>query len=930
MAAPVQNRELKPRLLSIRDIFLSPPMVPMEPEIPGKDVPLFVVPSEQNIPKQNFHIPVREDEDEARKLRRQRRLEINRQSAMAFRQRRKEHEVEDVKKESDLLSWGSRYMSEGNVCSPLTYQSAHESQVAAWKVVTDSEAGVSQVLESSKRISCVVDLVDDFNEDRYMMSLFRLLTECADTTEDHGSKITEDRDTKQLSIQSKTPQFFTGRLPVLREKHRSLSSHPDRSIQVTTDEAEAYLAFKCLVALSQEEYRSLNKISILIRQNVGAAAAEDEDKYFYQYAATHWYRHLIAVKDPEARLVQLAASFLDGNEFVSWSEFVYRLSGSRGTALEVESKLKIWKASLKGEIKNLLSLGSYFSGPYRAAAEEFNQNAGDKTLPFLTLYQLGEYFNLATRIQEAFQVKRTVAEGFVKLLGERNPLALKAESAFALEYLGQGLFLEAESTFARLAQIQREVIGEDRPDYFQSLQRQGMAELWMTKFVEADSNLTESLQGLLSTIGPQSFLYLMSQLTLGQVLEYRGEGRRETLDYEHVWRDRKSTLGSDNPMAVWARCAVASAYRKLRLYEQEYSQIIGYGTASSVYSCAEITDGFRSSAGQGYFPNIKGIGTKLRFEKPIPWGEQGQPWMRGYGKDTSQWNDLHEYRSTPEEGRYSGFSWSRLRRILDGNGKLATALIFMARFTGTVASSTESRPASPESLLETTMLAACLGVVFTAVVYLERCKEVLTPLMIVMPFACLDLGREIAFPERQLLLVATFSASLNIAWLKAKLADLPRTGGLTALLIATFGFLSACAAAYYLPAMGGRYADRFILAAVSTLFTTMIWSVVWVVCFHNLGLAQRLEVGEYDEHIGAFTKRIFETWINQLITHVCESLISRLVGSNSLPTGLKQHAGDVESVPADGLSRRESFWTAVDAPPTPPQSWRGDMSPSTQ
>lgn len=56
-------------------------MVPMEPEIPGKDVPLFVVPSEQNIPKQNFHIPVREDEDEARKLRRQRRLEINRQSA---------------------------------------------------------------------------------------------------------------------------------------------------------------------------------------------------------------------------------------------------------------------------------------------------------------------------------------------------------------------------------------------------------------------------------------------------------------------------------------------------------------------------------------------------------------------------------------------------------------------------------------------------------------------------------------------------------------------------------------------------------------------------------------------------------------------------------------------------------------------------------
>ncbi|KAG4444114.1 hypothetical protein IFR05_000343 [Cadophora sp. M221] len=370
-------------------------------------------------------------------------------------------------------------------------------------------------------------------------------------------------------------QISDGRVHLSHETVKDyLLCHPDRSIQVTTDETEAYLAFKCLVALSQEEYRSLNKISILIRQNVGAAAAEDEDKYFYQYAATHWYIHLVVVKDPELRLVQLVAAFLQGNEFVSWSEFVYRLSGSQGMALEVESKLKIWKANLKDEMKNLLPLGKYFGGPYRAAAEGFNQNAGDKTLPFLTLYQLGEYLNLATRIQEAFQVKRTVAEGLVKLLGERNPLALKAESAFALEYLGQRLFPEAESTFARLAQIQREVIGEDRPDCFQSLQRQGMAELWMTKFVEADSNLTESLQGLLSTTGPQSFLYLMSQLTLGQVLEYRGEVRRANLDYQHVWIYRKSTLGPDNPMAVWARCAMVSGYRKLRLYKEAEEAVL--------------------------------------------------------------------------------------------------------------------------------------------------------------------------------------------------------------------------------------------------------------------------------------------------------------------------------------------------------------------
>ncbi|PVH76933.1 hypothetical protein DL98DRAFT_280469 [Cadophora sp. DSE1049] len=366
-----------------------------------------------------------------------------------------------------------------------------------------------------------------------------------------------------------------GRIHLMHETVKDyLLCHEDPLTHVSHDEADAYLAFKCLAALSQEEYRSLNRIAILIRQNVSAAAVEDEDKYFYQYAATHWYGHLVAVKDPEARLVQLAASFLQGNEFVSWSEFVYHLSGSQGMTLEVESKLRIWKDGLEDEMKNLLPLGNYFAGPYRAAADGFDENAGDKTLPFLTLYQLGEFLNLSTRIEEAFQVKKTVAEGLIKLLGERNPLALKAESAFALEYLGQRRFPEAEATFGRLAQIQREVIGTDRPDCFQSLQRQGMAELWMTKFVEADLNLTESLQGLLSTTGPQSFLFLMSQLTLGQVLEYRGEVRRATLDYEHVWRYRRSTLGPDNPMAVWAQCAMVSGYRKLRRYEEAENSVV--------------------------------------------------------------------------------------------------------------------------------------------------------------------------------------------------------------------------------------------------------------------------------------------------------------------------------------------------------------------
>jgi hypothetical protein len=338
-------------------------------------------------------------------------------------------------------------------------------------------------------------------------------------------------------------------------------------IHITSDESESYLASKCLAALSQEEYRSKNKIGILIRRNIASATETEEDNYFYQYAAIHWFVHLVAVQTPELGLVQQAATFLIGNEFVSWSEFLFQLGGSQGTVLEVESKLKIWRKGLSKELQDILILDRYFSGPYRAVAEEFQADGGDKTLSYLCLFQLGAYLNLAARIEEAFEVKRVVARGLIELLGERHPLALMAESEFAFEYLQQRRFPEAEATFRRLAQIQREVLGVDRPDCFHSLQRQGMAELWMSKFADADLCLTESLSGLINTVGVASFLYLMSQLTLGQVLEYRGEVRRASLDYEHIWKYRKEVLGPDNSMAIWARCAMVSTFRKQGQYE---------------------------------------------------------------------------------------------------------------------------------------------------------------------------------------------------------------------------------------------------------------------------------------------------------------------------------------------------------------------------
>ena len=339
--------------------------------------------------------------------------------------------------------------------------------------------------------------------------------------------------------------------------------------KITSDESETFLALKCLATLSQEEYRSLSTIAILLRRNiVSVEERNDTDKSFYRYAATHWFVHVTSVRSPEPILIHQTALFLRGTQFVSWSEFVLHISGSQSKVFEVESKLKIWQSKRLGSTDDHLGIKAYFSGPYRLAAISFGEVGGDKILPYLPLFQLGEYYNLGGRVDEAFKVKKTVANGLIELLGERHPLALKAESALALEYFGQRDFIKAEKRFLALSKIQKEVLGLDKPDSSQSLQRAGMAELWMTKFCQADINLTQSLDGFLETVGPKSFLYLLSRLTLGQVYEYQGEINRSIIEYEHIWRYRVEILGPDNPMAVWARCAMVSGYRKLGRYDE--------------------------------------------------------------------------------------------------------------------------------------------------------------------------------------------------------------------------------------------------------------------------------------------------------------------------------------------------------------------------
>ena len=147
---------------------------------------------------------------------------------------------------------------------------------------------------------------------------------------------------------------------------------------------------------------------------------------------------------------------------MTWSEYLFQKTDSQGSALEVQGKLLDWTGSLPDASKGLIPLDEYFTGPYRTLATEFELNGRDKILKYLCLFQLGQFYNLSTRNQEAYEVKALVAEGLVETLGDLNSLSMRAVSVLAYEYLIQGRLREAEENFKRLAEFQHDVSAKTR------------------------------------------------------------------------------------------------------------------------------------------------------------------------------------------------------------------------------------------------------------------------------------------------------------------------------------------------------------------------------------------------------------------------------------------------------------------------------------
>jgi hypothetical protein len=360
----------------------------------------------------------------------------------------------------------------------------------------------------------------------------------------------------------------------------------------SNEESNAFLALKSLNKLTQGQYQSWKYASNLLRKNLLAGSIVGEslgrtfkESVFYNYACLNWQVHVTALSAPSEAMLTKLAQFLDGTEFVTWSEVLFELKSriGLGPQIQVYTRLLSWYKQRSEKTKARIPIQGYFVTSHEKLSKELKDCAEDVILPYLPLLRLGQYFNIGahshSELYKAYEYKKEVAEGFCKYLGARSPFTLRARTSLLQEYFTQLRFDEAEKELAEVAQIQLEVVGEDVADYFVTLQLLGLAQYCVTKFQRAAFTLTSSADGLRKLLGETAPLLLMTELYKAYALERQANLADAQVLYESIWERWEPIQGAKHPLSLMVQTALGSVYRKLHEYEQSEKCLLEAWTA---------------------------------------------------------------------------------------------------------------------------------------------------------------------------------------------------------------------------------------------------------------------------------------------------------------------------------------------------------------
>jgi tetratricopeptide (TPR) repeat protein len=326
----------------------------------------------------------------------------------------------------------------------------------------------------------------------------------------------------------------------------------------------------------------------------GAEESIFKESAFYNYACLHFHEHLITLNDPPEDVLMKLCRFLDGNEFVTWSEVLFDLksrSDFGADQLTVYKDISAWYQRIPPPDRTLYPIGDFFVAPHDHLSHELSDpdKSDDRLLPYLPFMRIGQYLNLGGNgpkdWQRANDYKKSVVEGFTDILGSRNPVTLRARTSLLQQFFWQKRNDEAAEGLLAVSEIQRDVVGTREPDLFETLQLLGYSQYSLARFDESIPIFQESASGFENLLGTSSDAYLLTELFRGMSVEMQGNHKEAYHLYNDVLKKWIQTHGASNPMAVFVQTALGSVLRKLGKYEMAEEMLLeAFGGRQRLFS----------------------------------------------------------------------------------------------------------------------------------------------------------------------------------------------------------------------------------------------------------------------------------------------------------------------------------------------------------
>ena len=347
------------------------------------------------------------------------------------------------------------------------------------------------------------------------------------------------------------------------------------------NEADLYLARKCLAALSQDVRRRPETALKLLRRHLMRGTkyglpADDSaliESAVYRYAVQYFHEHLSILQNPPQDVILKVGRFLRGIEFVTWSETLRDLKPSFGYSkvLTVYISLYSWTQRLSESAQKEVALGTFFELPHTRLAEILKdvQPVWSQYLPGI---RIGEYYNSIGQSyadwRKAYEAKKTVAVGLESILGSQDPFVMKIQADLYVEFLWQKRFPEARDKLQHLYQLQKDLGDPDKDDIYVTAWILAGVYIALNEVDTAQAIITDTIKIVKSLFGKTYRLFLLLSLLEGTILEIQGLLDKAATRYQEVQTALTNLLGVENGFTYMAMTALGSIFRKQGKFEE--------------------------------------------------------------------------------------------------------------------------------------------------------------------------------------------------------------------------------------------------------------------------------------------------------------------------------------------------------------------------